>query len=231
MLDPKGRVAMVSGGSRGIGKAIAERLLALGYTVSIGVREPSRIEPREGMSVHRYDATEAAAAAAWVEATTALHGRIDVLVNAAGINSMARLSDGDETALDSLWLVNVKAPMRLIRAAWSALAAGGEGRVINLASLSGKRVKNDNVGYAMSKSALISLTHAVRREGWELGIRASAVCPGFVETDMTGHVTKLPRDQMSKPEDLAELVATLVRLPNTATVAELLMNCRHEDTL
>lgn len=231
MLDPKGRVAMVSGGSRGIGKAVVEHLLGLGYTVSIGVRETARIEPRAGLSVHRYDATEPAAAAAWVEATLALHKRLDVLVNAAGINSMARLSDGDETALDSLWTVNVKAPMRLIRAAWSALAAGGEGRVMNLASLSGKRVKNENVGYAMTKAALISLTHAVRREGWELGIRASAVCPGFVETDMTSHVTKVAREQMSRPEDLAALIGTLVRLPNNAAVAELLMNCRHEDTL
>jgi NAD(P)-dependent dehydrogenase (short-subunit alcohol dehydrogenase family) len=158
-------------------------------------------------------------------------GRIDVLVNAAGINPVANFLDPDETALDALWSVNAKAPMRVIRAAWPHLVAGGEGRIVNLASLSGKRVRNDNSGYAMTKAAVVMLTHAVRREGWPHGIRATALCPSFVDTDMTRHVTKVGRGEMSSPGDVAAVVETIVRLPNNAAVAELLLNCRHEDML
>jgi NAD(P)-dependent dehydrogenase (short-subunit alcohol dehydrogenase family) len=130
-----------------------------------------------------------------------------------------------------MWTVNAKGPMRVIRAAWPHLVAAGEGRVVNVSSLSGKRVRNENLGYAMSKFAVMALTQEVRRQGWEHGIRATAVCPGFVDTDMTAHVTKVPRESMSRPEDIAALVEAVLRLPNNATVAELLVNCRHEDTL
>jgi NAD(P)-dependent dehydrogenase (short-subunit alcohol dehydrogenase family) len=152
------------------------------------------------------------------------------LVNAAGINTKATLADEDETALDSLWSVNVKAPLRLIRCAMPALRAGGEGRVVNVSSLSGKRVANENVGYAMSKFAVVALTHAVRREGWDDGVRATAVCPGYVATDMTMQAP-YPREKMSDPRDVAHLIATVLALPNTAVVAELLINCRLEHML
>ena len=231
MLDPAGRVAMVSGASRGIGRAVADRLAAAGYLISAGGRDPSRGASSETRSLFRYDALEAGSERSWVADTMARFGRIDVVVNAAGINPSARLLDGDEAALDALWAVNVKAPMRVVRAAWPHLAAGGEGRIVNIASLSGKRVRNDNAGYAMSKSALIALTHAIRREGWDHGIRATAFCPGFVDTDMTAHVTTPPRETMSRPDDVAAMIETIVRLPNNAAVAELLLNCRHEDTL
>jgi NADP-dependent 3-hydroxy acid dehydrogenase YdfG len=75
------------------------------------------------------------------------------------------------------------------------------------------------------------LTHAVRRVGWEHGIRATALCPGFVDTELVAHVTDMPRDQMTNPADVAKLVATVVALPNTAAVAELLVNCRYEHML
>lgn len=229
MLEPAGRVAMISGASRGIGRAVAERLASAGYRISAGLRDPRRAVPE--WFACRYDAEKTGSAEAWAAATMAELGRIDVLVNAAGINPVARFLDPDETAFDALMAVNVKAPMRVIRAAWPHLVASGSGRIVNLASLSGKRVRNDNAGYAMAKAALVSLTQAVRREGWEHGIRATAFCPGFVETDMTAHVTKQPRDLMSRPEDVAAVIETLVRLPNTASVAELLLNCRHEDML
>jgi NAD(P)-dependent dehydrogenase (short-subunit alcohol dehydrogenase family) len=231
MLDPAGRVAMVSGAARGIGRAVTERLLAAGYVVSAGVRDPARLAPRPGLEAHRFEATEPGGAEGWVAATVARHGRVDALVNAAGINPRGTLLDPDESAFDATFAVNAKGPMRVIRAAWPHLVAAGEGRVVNISSLSGKRVRNDNLAYAMSKFAVMALTQEVRRAGWEHGIRATAVCPGFVDTDMTAHVTKVPRGAMSRPEDVAALIESVLRLPNTATVAELLVNCRHEDML
>ncbi len=231
MMDPKGRVVMVSGAARGIGRAVTERLLAVGYTVSAGVRDASRLPAHPALTADAFDAAAPGSAEAWVAATIARYGRVDALVNAAGINPRATLFDTDESAFDSMWTVNAKGPMRVIRAAWPHLVAAGEGRVVNIASLSGKRVRNDNLGYAMSKFAVMALTQEVRRQGWEHGIRATAICPGFVNTDMTAHVTKVSRDAMSRPEDIAALIEAVLRLPNNATVAELLVNCRHEDML
>jgi NADP-dependent 3-hydroxy acid dehydrogenase YdfG len=230
MLDPVGRVVMVSGATRGIGRAVLRHLRGQGYAVSAGVRDPSRMQSASDLLVHRYDAEEEGAAEAWVAATFARFRRIDVLVNAAGVNPMARLLDEDEAALDQMWRVNAKGPMRLIRAAWPQLIESGEGRVVNIASLSGKRVANENIGYAMSKFALVALTQEVRRLGWEHGIRATALCPGFVDTDMTANA-RFPRAAMTRPDDIAALVAMLIRLPNTATIGELRVNCRFEALL
>ena len=231
MLDPKDRVVMLSGAARGIGRAVLERLLASGCRVSAGVRDARGLEGSDRLLLHRYDAESLESAEAWLGATLARFGALHALVNAAGINARARLDDPDETGLDALWRVNVKGPMRLIRLALPALRACGEGRVVNVSSLSGKRVKNENIGYAMSKFALTALTHAVRQQGWEDGVRATALCPGFVATDMTADVSIWPRARMTQAEDLAVLVETMILLPNNATVAELLVNCRIEDTL
>jgi NADP-dependent 3-hydroxy acid dehydrogenase YdfG len=226
---------MISGASRGIGLAIARELKQAGLALSLGIRTPKSFsDPLAAGSdvlVHRYDAHDRDAAASWVEATIARFGRIDVLVNNAGISGFVSLEEGSEDDLDELLAVNVKAPFRLIRAALPHLKASGSGRVINVASLSGKRVMGLNAGYQMSKHAVVALTHAVRRIGWEHGIRATALCPGFVNTDLVAHVTDVPHDQMTDPADLARLVATVIALPNTAAVAELLVNCRYEHML
>ena len=231
MLEAANRVALVSGASRGIGRKVVERLLASGFLVSAGLRDPSLLAPSERLHVQRYDAAVPASARDWVSACTARFGRLDALVNVAGVNTVFRIEDEDETALDQLWSINVKAPLRLIRAAMPHLRQAGNGRVVNVASLSGKRVRNANAGYAMSKFALVALTHAVRHAGWDDGVRATALCPGFVVTDMTMQVTKVPRSQMTDPTVLAELVEMLLLLPASASVAELLVNCQHEDSL
>jgi NAD(P)-dependent dehydrogenase (short-subunit alcohol dehydrogenase family) len=229
------RVAMISGANRGIGLAIARELKAQGFALSLGVRRPADfsdpLASDEAVLLCAYEASERAAAAAWTQQTVARFGRIDVLVNNAGISRFVGLEEGSEDDLDALLDLNVKAPFRVIRAALPHLKKSGSGRVVNLASLSGKRVLGLNAGYQMSKHAVVALTHAVRRVGWEHGIRATALCPGFVETDMTARVTDLPRDEMTNPEDLAKLVATVVALPNNAAVAELLVNCRYEHML
>lgn len=230
MLDPAGRVVMVSGASRGIGRAIVEQLLRAGFRVSAGVRNPRGLRESEWLHVQRYDAESLESAERWVEAAVTRFGALHGLVNAAGINPVYAVPDPDETALDQLWAINVKGPLRLCRLALPHLRACGAGRIINIASLSGKRVANRNAGYAISKFAVVALTHAVRREGWDDGVRATALCPGFVETDMT-MAAQFPREQMTKPEDIAVMAETLLLLPNTAVVAELLVNCRLENVI
>ncbi|WP_407051796.1 SDR family NAD(P)-dependent oxidoreductase [Methyloraptor flagellatus] len=230
------RVAMVSGATRGIGAAIARELRDRGYALSLGVRRPEAAAAVFGpdaddLLVAPYDAADPAAAEAWVAATLARFGRIDVLVNNAGIAPFVGLEDGAVEELDRLFAIDVKAPFLLIRAALPALKASGAGRVVNVASLSGKRVMGLNAGYQMAKHALVALTHAVRRLGWEHGIRATALCPGYVATDLTAGVPDIAPEAMTRPEDLARLVGTVVDLPNTAAIAELLVNCRYEHML
>ena len=103
--------------------------------------------------------------------------------------------------------------------------------MINLASLSGKRVLGVNVGYQMSKHAIVALSHAVRRAGWDNGVRATALCPGFVATDMTTGLGVMDAGHMTSVDDLAHLAATVIMLPNNASVAELTVNCRYESML
>jgi len=223
--DPGERVVMLSGATRGIGRAIAERLTAEGYRLSLGVRRPEAAAAAfpEAL-VHRFDALEPATAESWIEATASRFGRIDALINNAG------LEDGPETVLQQHWDVNVMAPFRLTQQCLPWLARAGQGRVINIASTDGKRVRaGSSIAYAMSKHALIAMTHAIRFAGWDAGIRATALCPGAVDTDLIADLPGVtPKPERLQPETIAETVSFLLRLPNTASVAELVMNTRLE---
>lgn len=235
MLDPRGRVILISGATRGIGLALAHNLHAKGYSLSLGARDLAALArvtaPMEADRVHTapYDARDWTSHARWVEAAMERFGRIDGLINNAGISRQMTIREADEAILDEIWAVNCKAPLNMIRCALPHLEASGSGRVINVASLSGKRVRNDNIAYAMSKFAVMALTHGTRRLGWDKGVRATALCPSFVRTDMTAGATKIAAADMIDPEDLAELAATILALPNTAAIAEMLVNCRLED--
>ncbi len=237
MLTPKDRVIMVSGANRGIGLAIARVLYEKGYSLSLGARRLQALEEATAdfdparVARHHYEARDRATAAAWVEATAARFGRIDGLVNAAGILLSAGVEDDAEERYDELWAVNVMGPLALTRVALPYLRAAGSGRIVNLASLSGKRVAGDNAAYPLSKFAVVALSHATRRAGWEDGVRVTALCPGYVATDMVSDVSDPPAEAMIQPADLAELAATVIALPNTASVAEILVSCRFEDSL
>lgn len=233
MLAAAGRVVMVSGANRGIGRAVAERLLAEGYSVSLGARRPATLAAlADGPAgdralAHGYEAQERDSATAWVAATLARFGRLDGLVNNAGIFHDFAVPDGEEAALDAMWAVNVKGPLRLIQAAYPHLRESGAGRIVTIASLSGLRVKSPGSGgYAMTKFAAVALAQAARLAGWEDGIRSSAICPGFVATDMTAGAAGAPSPEaMTDPASIARLVAMLIALPNTASVALLPVNC------
>jgi NAD(P)-dependent dehydrogenase (short-subunit alcohol dehydrogenase family) len=231
------RVAMVSGANRGIGLAIAREMARRGCALSLGVRRPQSLPAElralgeERLLVHRYEAADPAAGDAWVAATVARFGRIDILVNNAGIAPQVQLETGSDADLDALLDINVKGPFRLLRAAFPHLKRSGSGRVVNVASLSGKRVLGLNAGYQMAKHAVVALNHAVRRAGWEHGIRSTALCPGFVNTDMVAGHEGIDMAQVTQPADLAALCGVVVDLPNSASIAELLVNWRLEPSL
>ena len=237
MLAPEGRVIMVSGANRGIGRAIAEALYRAGYTLSLGARDPALLKPlavkwAEGkFLMERYDAEDQATHRRWVDATASRFGRIDGLVNNAGMAVRVRIEDEKDTELDRMWAVNVKAPLSMIRTALPHLRRSGAGRIVNVVSIAGKAVYNNNAGYAMTKFAAVALSHAARRAGWEDGVRCTALCPGFVATDMTADVETFPHEQMMEPGDIAEVVLTVLGLSNNASIAELVINCRDDVTM
>jgi NAD(P)-dependent dehydrogenase (short-subunit alcohol dehydrogenase family) len=135
---------------------------------------------------------------------------------------------GQEPEIEQLWQVNVLGPWRLVRAAWPQLAAHGAGRIVVLVSMSGKRSKGRLAGYTASKFALMGLCQTMRNEGWEQGIRVTAVCPSWVNTDMAAGVSSLPKTEMSQPGDLAALTSQLLALPNSCVPFELAVNCTLE---
>jgi NAD(P)-dependent dehydrogenase (short-subunit alcohol dehydrogenase family) len=239
MIDPNGRVVMLSGATGGIGAAIARRLSDDGFRLSLGVRDIDAA--REAFPDHeaggglicRFEAGEADTAKAWVDATAEHFGQIDALINNAGILRQVFFDEGDEELLDELWTVNVKAPFRLIRHAMPHLAETGGGRIINVGSTDAKRYRAGvSVGYAMSKHALMAMSHAAKAAGWEHGVRVTALCPGAVDTPMIQSIPGVtPVDERIQPADLAEIVAFLLGLPNNASVPELVVNTRLESGL
>ena len=219
------RTVLISGASRGIGRAIAERLLADGHRLSLGVRNPdvlrgSELDPQNlaldsrRLLLHPYEASDPAAAQAWVEASVAHFGGFDSLIHCAGVFSRVPLlfNAEQEPEIEQLWQVNVMGP-------W---------RVVVLVSMSGKRSKGRLAGYTASKFALMGLAQTMRNEGWQQGIRVSAICPSWVNTDMAAAVTTIPREEMTQPEDIANLTARLLELPNRCVPFELAVNCSLE---
>ena len=234
MLAPDGRVIMISGANRGIGLAIARALYDAGYSLSLGARDPTSLADLTGgwaperVLTALYDAEDQETHRQWVAATLARFGRLDGLVNNAGIMEEVSVEDEGDDALDRMWAVNVKAPLSMTRSALPHLRRSGAGRIINVASLAGKAVYGSGIGYSMTKFAAVALSHATRHAGWDEGVRCTALCPGYVATDMTAAVESVPYDQMIAPGDLAEVVLTLLALSNTASIAELVINCRDD---
>ncbi len=236
MIPPYDRVIMISGANRGIGLAVTELLIEHGYRVSLGARDVDTLDALkiaakpDQVACFTYDAFDLDLAKAWVAGTARKFGRIDGLINNAGISKPSfNIEEEDATILDLMISVNIKGPLRLIRLALPHLIKSGSGRVVNVSSLSGKRVKNSNFGYAMTKFSVVALTHAVRRHGWDYGVRATSICPGYVQTDMTAKASAVAGSDMIQPQDLAVLIETALSLPNNAAVAEMLVNCRFED--
>src|SRR5215813_13873376 len=206
---------MLSGGSTGIGAAIARRLSNDGYRLSLAGRRPKEIAAKfagtaDPPLVSKFDAFEPTTSEAWLNATVERYGRLDALINNAGRMKPLSFTEGDESALDELWAVNVKAPFRLIKLALPHLAKAGHGRVINIASTDAKRYRDSTVSiaYATTKHAVLALSHAAKFAGWEQGVRVTALCPGAVDTELIAGIPGVtPGPNRLAPATVAEIVS------------------------
>ncbi len=227
---------MISGASRGIGKSIAEKMLLKGHRVSLGVRNPSQLKDtsldsknysNKQLITCKYEAVDIKTAEDWVNETKSAFGGFDSIIHCAGIFRKTRLiyRDIELKDIDELWQINVLGPWNLTRKAWSELERHKESRIQVLVSMSGKRSKGTLAGYTASKFALMGLCETIRNEGWEKGIRITAICPGWVNTDMAKAVVAISKKEMTQPEDIAKLSASLLELPNSSIPFELKLNC------
>jgi 3-oxoacyl-[acyl-carrier protein] reductase len=225
MSTLQGKVALVTGGSRGIGAAIAKRLAADGADVAITyVSSPDKANAviaeikklgRRGLAIQA-DSANAGAVTTAVEKTAAEFKRLDILVNNAGVFVAASTEETSPQDLDRLWEVNVRAPVVAIQAALKHMQKGG--RIITIGSCLGERVAGPGVTlYSMTKAAVVGLTRGLSRELGPKGICVNVVEPGPIDTDMNPAdaegadqqraVTALGR--YGKPEDIAAMVAHL----------------------
>ena len=224
------RVALVSGAARGLGKAIAVELLQAGWRVSVGSRsQPDLGEWGAALHWSPYDARDPSSEAEWVSSAVERFGRIDGVVHNAGILSSTSVIEATEAEVDEIFNVNVKSPRRITQYAWPYLKQSDQARVVVVASLAGKRVRTAEASlYALSKAAALSLAHGIRHCGNTEGIRATAICPGFIATDMAQQVPADIQAKITRPEDVAMVVRTVLSLPFTASIAEIPINWQVE---
>jgi 3-oxoacyl-[acyl-carrier protein] reductase len=218
-----GRVALVTGGSRGIGRAIAVDLAHEGADIVFTFRTDSdgaastmrAIEASGRCAIAlRSDGTDRAAAGRAVMDTVGRFGRLDILVNNAGINRDAVVWKMCDDAWDEVIDADLGAAFRFTRAAVPVMREAGGGRIVNIASINGLRGKFGQSNYAAAKGGLIAFTKSVAREVAAFGITANAVAPGLIETDM---VAAMP--EKARAAALAETVVGRLGLPGDVAAA------------
>ncbi|MEA2478159.1 MAG: hypothetical protein QOJ07_81 [Thermoleophilaceae bacterium] len=229
-----GRAALVTGGSSGIGLAIARMLGQEGYGLTVAARRPDKLEAAvkglqdDGIDAHAVAVnmgTEEGVKQA-VDAHRDRFGRMDVLINNAGVGIGGAIADHETKKLDMQLNVNLRGVYLTLRESIPMLKeAGGEHRkalVVNVASIAGKIGQPWLAAYAATKAGVVGLSQAAHGELAGDGVQVTALCPAFVATPMTDWVEgQVPKDEMIQPEDLAEAVRFLLRTSPYCIVPEL----------
>nr|WP_271213851.1 glucose 1-dehydrogenase [Rhodococcus wratislaviensis]GLK41122.1 2-deoxy-D-gluconate 3-dehydrogenase [Rhodococcus wratislaviensis] len=224
-LRLSGKVAIVTGASRGLGKAAAEALLEEGAFVLLVARSRDLLEEvheryPEHTAVQPCDMRDMDAVAALADAAVEAFGRLDIVVNNAGIAPAGRFDEQPQKLWDEVFDVNVRAPAVLTRAAAQYLLPQGSGKIINVASTSGIKGKPTLVAYSSSKGAVLQFTKALAGEWAKKGVQVNAIAPGAFSTDAQSAVTespdvlakrlrKIPAGRMGDPSEFGPLVAYL----------------------
>jgi NAD(P)-dependent dehydrogenase (short-subunit alcohol dehydrogenase family) len=236
-MELQGQVAIVTGAGRGIGRATALELARMGADIVVAELDTDGADKTAALvkdagrraAVIPTDVTKRSHLAAMVERTVAAFGRIDVLVNNAGIYRAAATLDVTEEHWDAIMSINAKAVFFASQAVLPTMIAARRGAIVSLASMAGKVGSRTNLPYNASKAAVISITKSLAIAHASDGVRVNCVCPGFVETDMWSKVAtelsallgvtpaeftrqraaSVPLGRMERPEDVANVIGFL----------------------
>jgi 3-oxoacyl-[acyl-carrier protein] reductase len=223
-VELNGQVALVTGGSRGIGRAIAQELASGGARVAVVARDEARAQqvagelPGEGHRGYGADVANADAVNELIKRVEDELGSLDILVNNAGVtrdNVLMRIKDED---WDAVVDTNLKGAFNTIRAASRGMMKRRAGRIVNITSVVGLTGNKGQANYAASKAGLIGLTKSVAKELASRGVLVNALAPGYIETDMTSELPDAAREtlmsqialgRLGRPEDIAPVVRFL----------------------
>ena len=218
-----GRVALVTGGSRGIGAAISIALKAAGYSVAAnyaGNDEAAEAFTAEtGIKTYKWSVAEYDACAAGIAKVTADLGPIDILVNNAGITRDAMFHKMTPAQWKEVIDVNLSGLFNMTHPLWGGMRDRKFGRVINISSINGQKGQAGQVNYSASKSGDLGFTKALAQEGARAGITVNAICPGYIATEMVRAMDEkvlnervlplIPVGRLGEPEEIARIVVFL----------------------
>jgi 3-oxoacyl-[acyl-carrier protein] reductase len=229
-MELRGSAAVITGASRGIGRAIAEALGREGMRLVIGGLAPDRLEEAArslraaGAQVESVpgDVGDEAVAARLIETAAGRFGRVDVVVNNAGIGHHGRLEDMDPSEFDRVCRTNLRGPFLLMKAAIPVMRRQKSGTLVSLASLAGRNPVPLRSAYAATKWAMIGLSRSVLQEVRKDGIRVIILEPGSTLTEFGHDPGKMAQaEKLVRPEDVAAVLVASLKLPDRATVSEI----------
>lgn len=216
------KVAIVTGGTRGIGAAISKALLADGHKVAAiyaGNDEAAKkFEDETGASAYKLDVTDYAACEAVVQKISEEMGAVSILVNNAGITRDGVLHKMADENWHAVIETNLSSCFHMCRVTVPSMRENAFGRIINISSINGQKGQFGQTNYSAAKAGMIGFTKALAMEGAAKGITVNAICPGYIETDMTAQmrpevldsiVKGIPVARMGQPEEIADIVAFL----------------------
>jgi ribitol 2-dehydrogenase len=229
-----GKVAVVTGASTGIGRAVAAELLGCGADVVIAARSQERLDEAAaalgpGCAAVVADVTRADDVRRLIDGTLESHGAIDILVANAGVYVGGDLWESDPEALDRLLTTNVNGVVRTVREILPHLLERGEGDILVTSSVSGHQAIHWEPVYSASKHALQAFVHTLRRQLIGSGVRVGAIAPGVVLNDLWGVsdpaeiAAKVARGEGIRSEDVADAVAYMLTRPRHVTIRDLVI--------